>query len=101
MHPRSKYGLIKLGKGNNVSEFQEKPVLGDWINGGFMVFQKIFFSYLREGETEHPALARLSSEKQLSFFVHDDFWHCMDTYSDVENLNAYWQKDPKWKIWND
>lgn len=101
VHPRSKYGLIKLEKGNTVSKFQEKPVLGDWVNGGFMVFKKEFFSYLREGETEHPALSRLSTEKQLSLYAHDDFWHCMDTYADVENLNNYWQEDPKWKVWKD
>ena len=101
VHPRSKYGLIKLGKGSTVFEFQEKPVLGDWTNGGFMVFQKKFFSYLRKGETEHPALAQLSREKQLSLYAHNGFWHCMDTYSDVEHLNRLWREHPKWKIWND
>ncbi len=98
-HPRSKYGLIQVGKTRAVFEFKEKPVLKDWINGGFMVFQKKFFDYLRPGETEHPALQRLAKQHQLSLYRHDGFWHCMDTYADVEHLNRLWGKDPKWKIW--
>lgn len=101
VHPRSKYGLIRLGSRRAVFEFKEKPVLRDWINGGFMVFQKKFFDYIRPGETEHSALSRLSSEKQLSLYAHEGFWHCMDTYSDVENLNKLWREDPKWKLWKD
>ena len=57
------------------------------------------FDYLRLGEFEHPAIKRLISERQLSVYLHDGFWHCMDTYADVESLNRYWEEDPKWKVW--
>lgn len=99
VHPRSKYGFIKLGRKRAVFEFREKPMLADWVNGGFMVFKREFFDYIKPGETEHPALQRLSEQKQLSLFVHKGFWHCMDTYSDVESLNKYWLTDPRWKVW--
>lgn len=101
VHPRSKYGLLKIGKNKTVSEFREKPVLKDWINGGFMVFQKNVFNYLKPGETEHPALGRLAREKQLSLYIHEGFWHSMDTYTDMEQLNKLWEEDPKWKVWKD
>lgn len=101
VHPRSKYGLIKVGKKKAVFEFKEKPQLHDWVNGGFMVFRREFFDYLRPGETEHPALARLAQSHQLSLYTHDSFWHCMDTYADVEHLNSLWHQDPRWKIWKD
>lgn len=101
VHPTSKYGLIKLGSKQSVCEFMEKPALKDWINGGFMVFKRKFFEYLREGETEHPGLSRLAKEGQLSMCPHEGFWHCMDTYSDVETLNDYWKNEPKWKLWKD
>lgn len=101
VHPRSKYGLIKLGEKRAVFEFKEKPMLRDWINGGFMVFKRDFFDYLRPGETEHPALQRLAKEHQLSMYKHEGFWHCMDTYADVEHLNASWQDESPWKIWRD
>lgn len=101
VHPRSKYGLIKVSTTRSIFEFSEKPVLKDWINGGFMVFKHKFFDYLRTGETEHPALRRLAKEGQLSMYRHDGFWHCMDTYADVEHLNALWAEQAPWKIWKD
>ncbi|KKU88890.1 MAG: Glucose-1-phosphate cytidylyltransferase [Candidatus Gottesmanbacteria bacterium GW2011_GWA2_47_9] len=101
VHPRSKYGVARINDGKFIFRFEEKPVLADWTNGGFMVFHRSFFSYLKPGETEHPALERLSKIKQLSLYIHDGFWHSMDTYSDVESLNRFWQEDPKWKVWKD
>lgn len=99
VHPRSKYGLLSIDEKFIVQQFLEKPVLMEWTNGGFMVFKKEFFKYLRKGEFEHPALQKLVKEKQLSVYTHDGFWHCMDTYTDVENLNRLWAEDPKWKVW--
>lgn len=99
VHPRSKYGLLSAGKDNIVESFTEKPVLADWVNGGFMVFKKELFKYLRPGEMEHKALGRLVKKSQLSLFIHKGFWHSMDTYPDVENLNRFWREDPKWKVW--
>lgn len=102
VHPRSKYGLLKVNKNNIVTKFIEKPVLkGEWVNGGFMIFKKDFFNYLRNGEYEHEALKRLIPDEQLSVFAHEGFWHSMDTYPDVENLNKYWKENPRWKIWQD
>lgn len=101
VYPKSKYGLVSVTKNNMVTRFLEKPVLKDWTNGGFMVFKQEFFNYIRKGELEHPALERLIRKRQLSLFTHNGFWHCMDTYSDVENLNKLWKTSPQWKVWND
>ncbi len=100
VHPRTKYGLIKIANGNLVKEFVEKPVLTDWVNGGYMIFDQRFFKYLRPGELEHPAILRLANEKQLSVYKHDDFWFAIDTYKELEDLNKIWGsgKAP-WKIW--
>ncbi len=101
VHPRSKYGLLGTDKNKRVTSFIEKPVLKEWVNGGFMIFKRDFFNYLRENEMEHEALKRLLGKKQLSLYIHDGFWHSMDTYPDVDNLNRYWKEDPRWKIWKD
>lgn len=99
VHPRSKYGLLTIDQNNVVQKFLEKPVLNEWVNGGFMVFRKPFFSYLRKGEFEHQAIKRLTRDRQLAVYIHNGFWHSMDTYPDVDNLNKLWREDPKWKVW--
>lgn len=99
IHPSSKYGLLTIDKNNIAQKFFEKPVLKEWVNGGFMIFQKKFFSYIKMGEFEHPAIKRLVTSGQLAVYIHDGFWHSMDTYPDVHNLNKLWNEDPKWKVW--
>lgn len=99
VHPRSKYGLLKLNKDNKAIEFIEKPVLQERTNGGYMIFKKEFFNYIKSGEMEHEALKRLVTERQLSVYQHDDFWHSMDTYNDVISLNELWNENPQWKVW--
>jgi glucose-1-phosphate cytidylyltransferase len=101
VHPRSKFGQVRINDKGRVVQFVEKPSLKEWVNGGFMIFKKKFFTYLKPGEFEHAALHRLVSDDQLSLYVHEGFWHSMDTYADVENLNKYWLSGPKWKIWRD
>ena len=99
VHPRAKYGLLTVDRKNITEGFVEKPVLKEWINGGFMVFKRNFLKYIKKGEYEYQALKRLVRERQLSVYIHNGFWHSMDTYPDVENLNRLWREDPKWKVW--
>ncbi len=102
VHPRSKYGLLKWHKGNHtVQSFIEKPVLQERVNGGFMIFKREFFDYIQPGEMEHEGIKRLIAKKQLSLYPHDGFWHSMDTYPDVDNLNKLWSDSPQWKVWKD
>lgn len=99
VHPRSRYGLLEINKRNTAQKFIEKPILHEWTNGGFMVFKREFFKYLRKGEFEHSSLKRLIREDQLSVYKHNGFWHSMDTYPDVDNLNKLWIENPAWKVW--
>lgn len=100
VHPRSKFGMVAVDDKNLVNFFSEKPVLTDWVNGGFMAFDKRVFDYLKPGETEHPALKRLAKDRQLSLYKYEGFWFCMDTYREVEELNTMWESgNPPWKIW--
>lgn len=100
VHPRSKFGLVKTDRNNLVTRFIEKPVLADWVSGGYMVFNRKFFKYLRPGEMEHPALKRLAKERQLSLYNHNGFWMAIDTYKELKDLNKIWNlKNPPWKVW--
>lgn len=102
VNPRSRWGLARANKNNLVTSFQQKPVLsGQVVNGGFMVCEKEFFDYLRQGEMFEGALERLTKRRKLALYTHSGFWFGMDTYRDVVDLNHIWQTDPKWKVWKD
>jgi len=100
VHPRSKFGVMKVDKNNLVREFSEKPIIREFVNGGFMVFKRKAFDYFKPGTAEHPTLVDLSKRKQLSVYEHNGFWFGMDTNKEVEELNSLWAGEkPPWKIW--
>lgn len=99
VHPTSKWGLIVADNKGVVEKFQEKPNINQYVNGGFMIFQKSFLKYLKSGDMIHDAFPRLAKKKEIAVFRHEGFWAAMDTYQDVEELNKQWKVGPKWKVW--
>jgi glucose-1-phosphate cytidylyltransferase len=101
VHPRSSFGILKLDDRNAVTEFEEKPVMKEWINGGFFVFNRAVFDYLDEDcVLEREPLERLARERQLIAYPHTGFWKCMDTYKDNVELNQLWEAgQADWKVW--
>lgn len=99
VHPISRWGLIKLDNNSLVTKFDQKPSLYDYVNGGFMVFNRKFFDFLKPGDMIEDALTRLVPQREITLYKHDTFWYGMDTYRDFLFLNKLWKEDPKWKIW--
>lgn len=104
VHPASRFGELIL-TGNHVVEFNEKPqTRAGFINGGFFVFNKKFFDYLRSDEDCHLELEPiegLAAKKQLSAYLHDGFWQCMDTQRELDILNDLWAAgNAPWAVWD-
>lgn len=101
VHPRTNFGIIKLDGDGFVTEFQEKPVMQEWINGGFFVFDRRIFDYLDDDSIlEREPLERLAKEKELVAFPHDGFWKCVDTFKDNLEFNQLWSENKAdWKVW--
>ncbi len=98
-HPHSKYGLIKIDRERNlIVDLDQKPTLYDYINAGFMVFNRKAFDYFTNQALEY-ILPRLIKENQLSVYIHEGFWKGMDTYLEAEQLNQLWEKDRPWAVW--
>lgn len=99
VHARSRWGQVIIDKSHLAVTLRQKPVFSEYINGGFMVLEREFFKYLKKDEMIEVTLERLVKEKQLAVFVHDGFWHAMDTYQDMIDLNKIWKKEVPWKVW--
>lgn len=99
VHPISRWGMIVVNASNLITKYDQKPSLYDYVNGGFMIFNKKIFNFIKEGDMIEDIFPKLISQKQLALYKHDGFWCGMDTYRDMLFLNELWEKDPKWKIW--
>ncbi len=102
VRPPARFGEL-LFDGDLVSKFTEKPQIHEgWINGGFLVLEPGAFEYLHDKECslEVDTLSRLSADRQLGAYKHQDFWQCMDTLRDKRLLESLWDKDTApWKVW--
>ena len=93
--PPARFGAIKI-LGHKVKYFKEKSKLdAGWINGGFFVMQPQFLDYIKNDQTflEREPMEFLTKKGQLAAFKHYDFWQCMDTKRDMDNLNITLKKN--------
>ena len=103
VHPPVRFGELQLSR-NFVKRFSEKrQIKNSWISGGFFIFNKKIFNYLKNDETilENTPMNKLTSKKNLAAFKHEGFWQCMDTLREKKILEEM-LKDNKapWKMIN-
>ncbi len=89
VRPPARFGELTINEKNEVLEFKEKPnIHAGWINGGFFVMEPKFLNYI-DGDScilEKNPLEKVAAENELLAFLHDGFWHCIDTKRDKDNL---------------
>ncbi|MDD5005712.1 MAG: glucose-1-phosphate cytidylyltransferase [Candidatus Omnitrophica bacterium] len=103
VHPSSRFGELII-KGKRVIKFSEKPRTSQgFINGGFFVFNRKVFKYLnnKEGcDLERDVLEKIAAKGQLSVYIHEGFWQCMDTQRELDLLTNLWaESKAPWKVW--
>lgn len=88
---RSQFGHVEVGENGQVRQMRENPMLPEWINGGFFVFNRRIFDCLEPNDPlETGCLRRLAEVGELMAYRHEGFWACMDTYKDNLRLNDLW-----------
>ena len=71
------------------------------VNGGFFIFRRDIFRYLRKGEdlVEEP-FQRLIAERRLIAYRYDGFWMAVDTAKDMDRVDTlYAVGHPPWMVW--
>jgi glucose-1-phosphate cytidylyltransferase len=100
VRPNARFGELSIS-GNNVTSFKEKPQLHEgWINGGYFIIEPQFFNLIGGDETllEREPLEIAASTGEMMAYLHDGFWHCMDTKRDHELLESLWNNSAPWKV---
>ena len=99
-----RFGDLEIDQNDKVKNFSEKrssKATKDRINGGFMVIDSSVAKLIKNNQSnfESDTLTLLSKKKQVSAFIHDGFWQCMDTPREKIMLENMWKKNPPWKKW--
>jgi glucose-1-phosphate cytidylyltransferase len=100
--PRASFHMISVDGEGVVKSIEHITKSGARINGGFFIFRREIFQYIKEGEelVEQP-FRRLISEGQLLSYAHNGFWACMDTFKELQELDdLYGRGHPPWAVWN-
>lgn len=100
----SRFGVINMEDNGNINGFEEKPKdSGTWINGGFFVIEPEIARYLHNDADdmmwERQPMDDLARDGQIAAYRHHNFWKCMDTIREREELEEMWLKNPAWKNW--
>lgn len=99
--PTQSFHVVSM-KDDIVSDIQHLSRSDIWINGGFFIFRKEIFNYIRNGEElVNEPFQRLIDEGQLIAYKYHGFWAAMDTFKDKQRLEELHEKEnPPWQVWN-
>ena len=98
--PSQTFHVVKCdgdGKIDEIHYVRDSDVI---INGGYYVFRKQIFEYLRPGEElVNEPFQRLIAEGRLMGYRYDRFW-CMDTFKEQQELTDRADAgDAPWLVW--
>jgi glucose-1-phosphate cytidylyltransferase len=100
--PNLSYHVVSLREGSSlVGDIHPIDNGAVRVNGGFFIFRKEIFSYMRDKEElVLEPFHRLLQEKQLVGYVYDGFWASMDTFKDRQHLEElYLTGAAPWEVW--
>src|SRR5207248_10305917 len=81
--PNLSYHFISVGQDRKVTGIDAIRTTNVLVNGGFFIFHKEIFNYIRDGEelVEEP-FGRLIGDRKLIGHRDASVWYCMDTFKD-------------------
>ena len=99
--PSTSCHYVSLGSGGQVEEIKPSAETDMWINGGYFVFKRSIFEYIKPGEelVQEP-FRRLIAAKQLMGHAYRGFWKSMDTFKEKQELDDLYTKGTApWQLW--
>jgi glucose-1-phosphate cytidylyltransferase len=99
--PNLSYHFVSCRNGGLVTEIKDVRESNVRINGGFFIFKKSIFDYIKDGEELlREPFQRLVKEGQLVAYRYNGFWASMDTFKDKQLLDEmYSRENAPWEVW--
>ena len=103
VRPNLSYHTVSIVQGNGSLVHDIHPINNGnlRINGGFFIFKRQIFDYIREKEElVIEPFHRLLKKKQLIGYTYDGFWESMDTFKDRQHLESLASSGlAPWEVW--
>ena len=103
VNPPGRFGILNIDEDDAVSQFNEKPDIGNsWINGGFFVLEPSVIDYISGNDVSWEAepLQNITKKNELYAYKHLGFWQPMDTIAEKKYLEElYASNSAPWKVW--
>jgi glucose-1-phosphate cytidylyltransferase len=98
--PSQSFHMVDLEVDGHVQSIRSVHDSNLMINGGFFVFRRQIFEYIRPGEElVGEPFARLIADRQLIAYRAERFW-CMDTFKEQQELTDLFNAgNAPWEVW--
>ena len=101
VHSPQSFHVARLSESGHVQQINPLSESGHWINGGFFIFRREMFSYMRDGEDiVYEPFQRLIAEQRLVAHPYQGFWMPMDTFKEKQALDQLYSTGrAPWELW--
>jgi glucose-1-phosphate cytidylyltransferase len=101
--PTQSFHVVRFEKDDELASIDPIGDSSIWLNGGYFIFKKEIFRYIKEGEElVHEPFKRLIASKQLMTLKHNGFWVAMDTFKDKRFLDDFVSRGvAPWEVWKE
>ena len=99
--PTYSFHVARIDPDDSVLEIKDVTKSDMWLNGGYFVFRREIFDYIREGEdlVDEP-FQRLIAEQKLMAYPYEGFWAAMDTLKEKQHLDGLLESgQAPWARW--
>ncbi len=101
VRPNLSFHAVSARSDGGVREIKPVTETDLRVNGGFFLFRRQIFDYMRPGEelVQEP-FERLIEANQLQSYAHDGFTATMDTFKDKQHFDELYAKGKApWEVW--
>jgi glucose-1-phosphate cytidylyltransferase len=101
VRPNLSCHYVSMGERGLVEEIKTMDQSNILINGGYFVFNRSIFDYMKDGEelVQEP-FRRLIEGRNLVGYEYDGFWKSMDTFKEKQELDDLCSKgNAPWQLW--
>ncbi len=103
VRPPFNFHLVEFDAQGTVERLRANTESETWINGGYFIFRKEIFDYIRDGEElVLEPFSRLIEAGQLYAYKYEGFWRAMDTLRDRQVLEEMAERgNMPWRLSNE